>query len=290
MIDIVMWAKNGESTLPVVLKRINQVIPRELVNNRILVDDNSTDQTVQIAMTEGWKVIPNQGTGIGDGANTALRHVTAIYFASFEQDLLLSRNWWNLIMADLARAKFRGLNVGAISGVRVADKPAGLRKLEEYGIEKYWQKSGDERARMFWRFKTLDNTLYRTSIIRQLGGFPKMPKSAGVDNVLAARLHDSGYAWIVDHNIVSTHLRKGLRQELNHNYWYGTNYFLLSQIMKWQVMTLRSLLPGLLFSPCRCLEIAVKKKAPEIVYIHPSILLSTFKGVAAGMKNHSDRL
>lgn len=72
MIDIVMWAKNGESTLPLVLKRINQVIPQKAVNNKILVDDNSTDQTAQIATVEGWEVIPNQGTGIGEGANTGL--------------------------------------------------------------------------------------------------------------------------------------------------------------------------------------------------------------------------
>jgi hypothetical protein len=117
-----------------------------------------------------------------------------------------------------------------------------------------------------------------------------MSISVGVDNVLAARLHDSGYAWIVDHNIVSTHLRKGLWQELNHNYWYGTNYFLLHEIMKRPRVTMRSCLPGLLFSPFRCLEVAIKKKAPEIIYIHPSILLSTFKGIADGMKNCGDRL
>jgi glycosyltransferase involved in cell wall biosynthesis len=289
MIDIVMWAKNGESTLPMVLKRINQVIPQKVVNNKILVDDNSTDQTAQIAKIEGWEVIPNQGTGIGDGANTALQHVTTTYFASFEQDLLLNPCWWNLISADLARAKSRRLNIGVISGVRLADKPIGLRKLEEYRLEKQRQKSSDERARVFWWFKTLDNTLYKTSVIRQLGGFPKVPESAGVDNVLAARLHDSGYVWLVDYGIVSTHLRKGIRHEFKHNYWYGKNYSLLYQIMKWKRLTLRSQFPGILSSPCRGLEIAIKKKAPEIIYIHPFILLSTFRGIATGMKNHDDR-
>lgn len=288
MIDIVMWAKNGELTLPMVLKRINQVIPQKTVNNKILVDDNSTDRTAQIATIEGWEVIPNQGTGIGDGANTALQYVTTTYFASFEQDLLLNPCWWNLISADLARAKSRRLNVGAISGVRLPDKPKGLRKLQEYILEKQRQKSSDERTRVFW-FKTLDNTLYKTSVIRQLGGFPKKPKSVGVDNVLAARLHDSGYVWLVDHRIVSTHLREGIRHELKHDYWYGKNFPLLYQIMKWERLTLRSQLPRILFSPCRSLEVGIKKKAPEIIYIYPFSLLSEFRGIATGMKNHDDK-
>jgi glycosyltransferase involved in cell wall biosynthesis len=283
MIDIVMWAKNGESTLPMVLQRINQVIPNAEVNQRILVDDNSTDRTAQIAKINGWKVIPNKGTGIGDGANTALDHVTTTYFASFEQDILLSPCWWNLICADLVKAKSKSLDIAAISGVRISDKPTGLRKLQEYNLKKYLQKSSDNVPYRF--FKTLDNTLYKTSIIRQLGGFPRMPKSVGVDNILAAHIHDSGYAWLVDYNIVSTHLRKGLSQELNHNYWYGANYSLLHEIMKWETLTLRSQLPGLLFSPFRGLQVAIMEKNPEIIYIHPCIQLFTFRGIAAGMKN-----
>jgi glycosyltransferase involved in cell wall biosynthesis len=286
MIDVVMWAKNGEPTLPLVLQRINHVIPNTEVNNRILVDDNSTDRTAQIARVNGWKVIPNKGTGISDGANTALENVRTTYFASFEQDILLNPCWWNLISADLTKAKSRSLQIAAISGVRLPDKPTGLRKLEEYKIEKYRKKTSDEVP--FWFFKTLDNTLYKTSAIRQLGGFPNRPKSVGVDNVLAAHVHDSGYTWLVDYGIVSTHLRKGLRHELNHNYWYGTNYFLLHQVMKWETLTLRSQLPGLLFSPCRGLQVAIKKRDPEIMYIHPFMQLSTFRGIVAGMKNRND--
>jgi len=83
-----MWTKNGANTLPSVLKRINEVIPGEFVGQKIIVDDKSTDNTREIAKTFGWTVVFNEGTGISDGVNTALKHVSSEYFISFEQDLL----------------------------------------------------------------------------------------------------------------------------------------------------------------------------------------------------------
>ncbi len=76
------------------LKRIDEVVPQSLVNNRVIVDDRSTDDTRKIAESFGWTAVLNDGAGISDGANTALRHATSERFISFEQDLLLSRDWW----------------------------------------------------------------------------------------------------------------------------------------------------------------------------------------------------
>jgi glycosyltransferase involved in cell wall biosynthesis len=67
-VDLVMWTKNGAKTLPAVLKRINQVVPEENVNKRLIVDDKSIDCTSEIAKANGWTVIPNEGTGISDGS------------------------------------------------------------------------------------------------------------------------------------------------------------------------------------------------------------------------------
>jgi len=74
-IDLVMWTKNGAGTLPLVFNRISEVIPDKFVNNRIVVDDHSTDHTREIAKSFGWNVILNEGSGISDGANTDLKYV-----------------------------------------------------------------------------------------------------------------------------------------------------------------------------------------------------------------------
>lgn len=56
-----MWAKNGAKTLPFVLKRIDEVIPEDSVQKRVLVDDNSADDTREIANSFGWEVFYNEG-------------------------------------------------------------------------------------------------------------------------------------------------------------------------------------------------------------------------------------
>ena len=71
--------------------------------------------------------------------------------------------------------------------------------------------------------KTLDNTIYRTAAMRDIGGFPKLTSSSGVDTTLAYFLSQHGYRWHVDYDVQSVHLRKNLRQELDHQYWYASN-------------------------------------------------------------------
>ena len=72
-VDLVMWTYNGAATLPQVLKRINQVIPEKFINKKIISDDRSTDNTREIAESFGWQVILNEGKGISDNANNALK-------------------------------------------------------------------------------------------------------------------------------------------------------------------------------------------------------------------------
>ena len=48
-IDLIMWTYNSAKLLPTVLARINEVIPAEAVNKKIVSDDHSTDQTAKIA-------------------------------------------------------------------------------------------------------------------------------------------------------------------------------------------------------------------------------------------------
>lgn len=83
-VDLVMWTYNGEKTPPLVLGRIKKVVSEGVVNQKLIVDDGSKDNTVAIAQKYGRNVIRNEGKGISDGANTALKHVQTPYFCSFE--------------------------------------------------------------------------------------------------------------------------------------------------------------------------------------------------------------
>lgn len=283
-VDLMMWTKNGAKTLPTVLKRINETIPKENVNNRIIVDDKSVDNTMEIAKAAGWTVIFNEGKGISDGANTALKHVQTDFFISFEQDLVLSYDWWSKIPAYLDDPE-----VAAASGMRFASQPRGVQKIQQYVAKKYrgeqklssWLRTRKQAA--FTLGSTLDNTIYKTSVIRAVGGFPKIEVNAGVDTTLAYRLKRSGYSWIVDYNVQSEHLRKGLRQELEHQYWYGTQvheiwHRIAKETHQPPPISESGIIYRFAISPFTGLFMAYKTREATVVYIHPLIRFYYMKG------------
>jgi glycosyltransferase involved in cell wall biosynthesis len=280
-----MWTKNGAETLPLVLRRISEVIPSKFVNERIIADDHSSDNTREIAQTFGWDVVLNEGHGISDGANTVLKRVETEFFISFEQDLLLARNWWKKIPQYLANPQ-----IAAASGMRFADKPKGVRKLQQYVAKKYrgeaelasWLRT--RRMAAFTLGKTLDNTIYKTQVIKSIGGFPDMKVNAGVDAVLAYKIGQAGYHWVVDYDVQSVHLRQGLSQELRHQYWYATQSY---EIWK-RIQTETNRPPpitrsGIIYRFCISLFtglfVAFKTKEPTITYIHPLIRFYYLKGL-----------
>ena len=289
-VDLVMWTKNGAKTLPLVLKRIGKVVPDEFVNKRVTVDDQSTDETREIAELFGWTVVSNEGTGISDGANTAVKHVASEYFISFEQDLLLAHDWWEGIPPYLEKPK-----VAVASGMRFANKPEGLRKLQQYVAKKYrgeaqlapWLRARQGAA--FTLGKTLDNTIYKTKVVKAIGGFPKLQVNAGIDTILAYKVGQAGYYWVVDYNVQSTHIRNGLKQELQHQYWYATQLNEIWERVRTETnksppVTKYTVVSRFLMSPLTGLFMASKTREPTITYIHPLIRLYYLKGFLESTK------
>ena len=244
-VDLVMWAKNGERFLPFVLKRICQVIPDESVNQKIFVDDHSTDRSREIAREFNWIVYPNLKGGIPNGANEALRHVTSEFFVSIEQDLILARDWWERIPPYMADSK-----VAVAQGLRFSTNPT-LRKFEEYVLS---------RKEPDW-FHSIDNNIFRTEVIRQLGGFPS-EHPAYVDSALRRKIVDeTPYKWIVDKTVVSNHIRESIDNYIEHERLLHARYHSSEG-------SFLKLLRLFATSPARGLIIAFKKREPSLLWIY----------------------
>jgi len=272
MIDIITWVKDGAWMLPHTLKRIDDVIPSESIHRKILVDDYSNDETREIGEDFNWEVYMNPNSGISFGANFALSKVDCPYFMSIEQDLLLNKNWWSKIPRLLDNK-----DVMVASGVRIPNKPVAVQKLQEHMTERY--RRGAASNSLFFNGKTLDNTLFKTELLRRIGGFPCLKVSAGVDNVLAIKIAEHGLKWIVDFDVKSIHLRNGLMHELNHYYWYGIcNHELNKHLGKYGTKTSKILLNTLL-SPVVGLKVAIRKRCWQIMPTYTSIRLSIFFGI-----------
>ncbi|MBS7612496.1 glycosyltransferase family 2 protein [Candidatus Bathyarchaeota archaeon] len=195
-IDMVMWAKNGALTLPLVLKRVEEVIPSEVINKKIFVDDHSTDGSVPIARDFGWSVFQNIRGGVDAGANLALRQVTTEYFISLEQDVYLAKNWWERIPRYLKRN-----DIAVAQGWRISNHPV-IKKIDEYSMERFR-----------YSLCSIDNTIYKTRIVRALGGFSEHLKYPGVDAYIHQRVLNAGFKWITDSSVLSIHFRMGELRE-----------------------------------------------------------------------------
>jgi glycosyltransferase involved in cell wall biosynthesis len=284
MLDLCMWTLNGERTLPSVLERINQVIPREVINQKFIVDDGSIDNTVGVAKAFGWRVIVNEGKGISAAANTALDNVSSRLFCSFEQDVILAPDWFKRVpnLVEVEPLVCGGLDCAVASGARVSFGRRGLYGLGMYEVNRYKNDPIGVGGYNFagHRFgMSLDNTCYNADIIREVGGFPKVVGGPGVDVLLANKIFGAGYRWSVDYSVVSNHVRRGLRDEFKHYYWYGR----CQQEIDASRICYLGLVGRALFSPMRGIEIAFKQRDAACMLVYPAIRVVSLAGAVRGL-------
>jgi glycosyltransferase involved in cell wall biosynthesis len=244
-IDLIMWTYNSAKLLPTVLQRINEVIPAELVNKKIISDDHSTDQTAEIARKMGWEVHLNRGTGLQSNKQNALSLVSTPTFACFEHDVLLSRHWWRR-----ASETMMDPHVGVVQGIRLSTD-ARLRKLDAY---EYARRS-DKRS--------VDNNLCRTDVVRKFGfdesGSPR-------------KMAQDGYTWVVMSNVVSDHVtRASLAETVQHDMRIHMlslpNYTRSQKVGCFKIFV---------HSPIRALDIVRKTRTYSMLLFYPIDRLAIF--------------
>jgi glycosyltransferase involved in cell wall biosynthesis len=257
-VDLVMWAKNGEACLPQVLRRIDRVIQSENICHKIMVDDYSTDRTVDIAHDFSWDVYTNPKVGIPSGANEALKHVDRDFFVSIEQDILLAEDWWDKIPTYMENPL-----VACAQGIRVHFEPT-LRLLDE------WQFDVLKRRRLL---SSMDNNIFRSKVVRLLGGFPQSCPVC-TDTILMKRiLAETRYKWVIDADVISLHMRVGLKASVEHHYRMISMCARTPLCAENEKPPISSVFRVLLTSPIRALQIALKKKAPTVVWAYPLLRL-----------------
>jgi glycosyltransferase involved in cell wall biosynthesis len=285
LFDLVMWTKDGDRSLPYTLDSIEKVVPSKFVHKKIMVDDSSTDGTVNLGKSYGWQVYPNPSYGIGAGANEAFRHVDCDFFASFEQDVILSPRWMNLF------GYMHNDQVAVAQGIRLATEPT-LRKWDEYSYAKAWP-----RYESFYKNRSravntrdmgfsLDNNIYRTKVIREIGGFPTDCPTC-CDALLFRRIMlETRYSWVIDQSIVSTHYKENVDSFIKQSVLMRR---MLSEKCNKTPACLhevedRKLVLAYRFfaSPIKALEFAIPTKHPMFLKVIPMLQLAYLRD---GLKN-----
>lgn len=256
-LDVVMWAKNGSRTLPLVLRRIDNAIPKKCVVNKIFVDDKSADNSVEIAKRFNWEVYDNKEGFVRGGVKEALKHVKAPFFVSVEQDVVLAENWWRSISKYMHDPR-----VAVAQGIRI-NYPGSkaLSCLEKYTLGRFPEFRPKSRA-------SLDNNIFRTDMIRKIGVPEKYP--IYVDSALYEEVLKSGYKWIVDKSVICYHLWKGSLSLLLHRRKHMSLRKLKHPLDN---TTLLVLLKILVFSPLRASHVMIKERCPAVALVYPFMRL-----------------
>lgn len=263
-IDQVMWTLNGGETLEEALFSIDRAISPDRSCHRIIVDGGSRDDTRSISERNGWQFFTCRG-GIADQANYALSRVDTSLYASFEQDILLSPLW----LERMERA-IESREVAVAQGLRLSRGSRPIEAMERWALE---------HNQLLKGMVSIDNNLYRTDIIRKLGGYPRSRPGEGnwPDGLLFNNVFRNGYKWVVDPECISGHFRP--------SFWGYVRHFIgFSRRRVWH-------LPGespyrhyarLLFSPLRGAEIARAYHVPSVLAAYPilryAIALSSVTG------------
>lgn len=270
--DIIMWAKNGGSTLPSVLSHAEKFLPNEFVHRRIFVDDHSIDGSRDIAERFHWEIHANEGGGVAAGVNKALCLADCDYFMSIEQDVLISNRWWASVAPHMEKP-----NVAVAQGWRLPEETQHVvRKFEEYRLERY--------KKYDLPIFSIDNTLFKSSVVKSIAPVPSELRYSGVDTYIYRNVLSRGYRWVTDYDVVSTHLRQGgIREQINRYYRYGIDTptldrYELSSDSRYIRRGMRSALAILFFSPIRGLLIGVTKRCPQITVYYPLIRLALLSG------------
>lgn len=155
----------------------------------LVVDDGSNDETGQVAASLGAEVVrPASNTGFKAGAlNFGLGHVETEWLVTLDADTILAPDALQQIVATAQKEK-----VGAACGLVL---PQRIRNLwERARFVEYLLAFGVLKPVQDWyRYPMVASgcfALYRTEIVRRLGGFPT--ETVGEDLDLTWRLYEAG--------------------------------------------------------------------------------------------------
>ena len=244
-IDLVIWTKDGEKTLVPCLKSIERAIGHDQVNQKIAVDGHSKDNTKTILKQFGWTVYNAEKVGIPFQAKQAISLVETPFFASFEQDIILNPQWFQLAL----RHFYEKENVAVVQGVRVSLNKT-LKVIEASALNKKIRQS------------SIDNNLYRTDIIKSLDLPLKYP--LGFDRALQDLILNKGFKWIVDKQLVSLHNKQSFMQDAKKI----CNDITRCEYMRDNVPFFR-VLKLFCFSWVRGFQMGLKSKYPLVIFAYP---------------------
>lgn len=201
-ISVVMPAYNAAHYMPVVLEPLLEMLNAGEISEIIVVDDQSSDDTAQVAADLGARVLTNPERG-GPGAarNFAARHAAGDIIWLVDSDVIAHPGGGAKI-----RAAFADDSVHAVFG-SYDDSPAGQSWISLYKnlVHRYYHQRAPHEAETFWA----GCGALRKSAFLAVGGFDvETYKRPSIEDIeLGYRIRDAGGRILLLPELLGKHLK-----------------------------------------------------------------------------------
>lgn len=201
---------NAEKTIGACLNAV--FLQDRLADDILVIDDGSTDKTVEIAKTYPVRIIKHaKNLGLAAARNSALKNTDAKLIASLDSDCEPSKDW----LKHLAK-RINSSNVAGVGGkTEEANRSNVFNNWRAVHMKQHW---GDSK-KINPSFLFGSNTLLRRDLLLKVGSYNEKYRSNFEDVDISSRLRKRGYTIIYEPRAVVKHLRNDDLSSLLNNFW-----------------------------------------------------------------------
>jgi len=207
-ITVVVCVKNGEKTLDRALKSVIENKPFEV----IVVDGNSSDQTIDIAKKYTDKIYFDEGKGLATARQVGADNAHGDYIAYIDSDTELPHhNILELMLEELNNNKWVAIHAQLID-------PRDDKVYWEQGEDFYWRSRFNVPGERKWMGTIV--CLIRRDIILKYK-FDTFFIGAAEDSDFYHRIGKKGYKFGISNTTAYHYHRASFKQFCKQRFWYG---------------------------------------------------------------------
>ncbi len=177
----------------------------------IVVDDGSTDKTIEIAKKYPVKIVQSNHVERIAIRNLGLKHTKGNIVAFIDSDLVLSKDWLKEVL--------KGFDLGYA---------AVVDRRQVYKPHSYVSKMNDHFFNLRYKnYKPFTAWIFKKEVLDDVGGFNENTQIGTEDVELADRLFAKGHKiWFAD-KAICWHMGepKSFYEEIKRGFWFGSNTY-----------------------------------------------------------------
>jgi glycosyltransferase involved in cell wall biosynthesis len=243
-ISVIVCAKNAERTIEQCLESVRKSRPSEV----IVVDGNSTDDTVGIARQFTENVYSDEGKGLAYARQLGAEKASSTYISYVDSDVILPENCLARMLEEIKERGYAGIHAQII----------GLKSTN------YWEWAEDQHFRMRFNKEGTRQTIGTIAAIFERDKILKYKfdpffTGAAEDGDLCYRLRKDEFTLGVSSAFAYHQHRANAKSFIRQRIWYGRG----RACFFWKHRSALALFGGLMMVPFGVLA-CIRKRSPKI--------------------------